>query len=69
MEVELLNKAVAKEFFGGEFRFKKMNFMERFVVKKVAGSDLSIPELDTSQDISKLSDTNINRFVKLLNAE
>jgi len=63
---ELLNRAIAKEFFGGEFRFQKMNLLERFVVKKVTNADKSIPPIDTTKDISKLSEININRFVELI---
>jgi len=65
--LDLLNHAVAKEFFGGEFQFKKMGFIERFVVKKVTNADKSIPQIDTSKDISKLSDLSINRLAQLVN--
>lgn len=34
---ELLDSAVVSECFGGVFNFIKMNFVERLVVKKVAG--------------------------------
>lgn len=36
---ELLSVAVAKESFGGEYDFKKMNFLERFIIRKISGSD------------------------------
>ncbi|MCJ7689562.1 MAG: flavodoxin domain-containing protein [Clostridiaceae bacterium] len=55
---ELLTNAVAKESFGGEFIFKKMNFFERFIVKKISKSD---------KDISKISKENINKFAQLIN--
>ncbi|OGF44688.1 MAG: hypothetical protein A2452_07850 [Candidatus Firestonebacteria bacterium RIFOXYC2_FULL_39_67] len=34
--VELYDKAAAKDYFGGIFDFTKLNFIERFIVKKVA---------------------------------
>lgn len=55
---ELLKKATAKEVFGGEFIFKKMNFFERFIIKKVA---------KTTADTSAFSEESINRFVELMN--
>lgn len=54
----LLSVAVAKECFGGEFILGKMNFIERFIVKKVAKTD---------KDISAILDENIERFAKSLN--
>lgn len=64
---ELLSNAAVKECFGGEFRFKKMNMIERFIVKMVSKSDKSGTALDTSKDISLISDESINRFVQLMN--
>jgi len=55
---ELLTNAVAKEYFGGEFIFKKMNFFERFIVKKVSKTD---------KDKSTVSKESINRFAQLIN--
>ena len=54
---ELLTNAIAKEYFGGEVIFKKMNFFEKFVMKKVAKTD---------KDVSKLLEDNINKFAKLI---
>jgi menaquinone-dependent protoporphyrinogen oxidase len=42
----LRRHATAQGLFGGEFRFDKMNFLERMVVKKVSGSSQSISEID-----------------------
>jgi len=36
---ELIETAVCKMCFGGGYNFKKMNFMERMIIKKVTGSD------------------------------
>lgn len=55
---ELTEKAVVKEHFGAEVTFKKMNFFERFIMKKITKSD---------KDISKISDENISRFANLIN--
>lgn len=55
---KLLNAAVAKEHFGGEFIFKNMNFMERFIVKKVSNID---------KDMSNILQENINKFAQLVN--
>ncbi|MBA1334923.1 MAG: Flavodoxin [Firmicutes bacterium] len=55
---ELLSNAVAKEYFGGEFIFKKMNALDRFIVKKVSKTD---------KDISNILEDNINRFSQLMN--
>ena len=55
---ELLDKAIAKEFFGGEFVFSRMNFLERFIVKKIA---------KINSDTSNILEENINRFAELIN--
>ncbi|WP_461612663.1 flavodoxin domain-containing protein [Clostridium sp. Marseille-QA1073] len=55
---ELLTHASAVGYFGGEFIFKNMNTLERFIVKKVA---------KTNKDISNISEENINKFAKLIN--
>lgn len=56
---ELLRSAAAKDYFGGEFIFKKMNFMERMIVKKVSKID---------KDTSNILEDNISRFAQLINA-
>lgn len=50
---ELLEQAVAKGYFGGEFNFEKMNFIERSIIKKIAKVD---------ESISKISEENIAEF-------
>lgn len=52
---ELLDAAVCKECFGGEYDFNKMNFMERTIIKKISGSD---------KNQSRLNEENINYFVE-----
>ncbi|MTI47074.1 flavodoxin domain-containing protein [Sporosalibacterium faouarense] len=54
----LVDNAVAKGFFGGEFIFKKLNFMERFIVKKVS---------KVEKDTSNISEEEISRFAKEIN--
>jgi len=56
---ELIKDAVVKEYFGGEFIFKKMNFMERLIVKKVSNID---------SDTSNLSINKIEEFANKFNA-
>lgn len=55
---ELLSKAVAKGYFGGEVIFSKMNFFERFIIKKVCKTD---------KDMSNILDENINKFAQMMN--
>lgn len=55
---ELLDKAVVKSFFGGEFIFNKMNFLDRFIAKKVSKTDT---------DMSNILYENINRFAESMN--
>lgn len=54
---ELINHASAIGIFGGEFNFEKMNFLERFIVKKIAKIDKSV---------SKIYEENITEFVDIL---
>jgi menaquinone-dependent protoporphyrinogen oxidase len=55
---ELLEAAVAKEYFGGEFLVTKMNSIDRMIVKKVAKTD---------RDVSKILADRIDSFAKLMN--
>lgn len=55
---ELLTHAAVKESFGGEFILKKMNPLERFIVKIVS---------KTEKDVSAISEENINKFAQLMN--
>jgi menaquinone-dependent protoporphyrinogen oxidase len=54
---ELLTSAVVKDYFGGEFNFEKMNFMDKFITKKVA-------KIDT--DVSNIHEDKINQFAKTM---
>ena len=55
---ELLTNSVAWDYFGGEFIFKKMGFMDRFIVKRVSKIE---------QDTSSISESKINKFAKTMN--
>jgi menaquinone-dependent protoporphyrinogen oxidase len=63
---ELLESAVIKESFGGEFRFGKMNMMEKLAVKMVSKAEKD-PISDMKQNISRLSYENINKFADAMN--
>lgn len=56
---ELLEIAEVKEYFGGEFSFEKMNFMEKMIIKKIA---------KTSSNISNIQEDNIKKFVQAMNS-
>lgn len=70
---ELLAHAVAKESFGGEFRFKEMSFIEKTITKVVskmlAKTDNKFNNLDMRKDISMVSEENIIKLAKLMNNE
>lgn len=55
----LLNKAIAKECFGGAFIFKKMNFFEKFIIKRITKS---------SDDMMKNEEENIDKFAEKFNS-
>lgn len=55
---DLREHAAASGLFGGEFDFAKMNFLQRAIVRKVAGIDRSV---------SKVKPENIRRFAAALN--
>ncbi|WP_066890996.1 flavodoxin domain-containing protein [Clostridium nigeriense] len=55
---ELIDTAIIKESFGGEFNFFKMNFFERFIVKKIA---------KVSSDKSNILTENISKFARTIN--
>ncbi len=56
---ELINIAAVKGHFGGEFIFDKMNFMEKFIVKKVS---------KVSSNKSNILKDNIHKFAQAMNA-
>ena len=64
---ELLARAITKEFFGGEFQFKKMKLSEKLIVKMVSKADKNRPALDTSKDVSTISEQTIIKFASSMN--
>ena len=57
---ELLKAAVAKEFFGGEVNIDQMNFLEKFIMKKVA---------NVTTNLSKIREDKIMDFAKVMNTQ
>lgn len=55
---ELLDRAAAKETFGGEFIFKKMKAIDRFIAKKISKAD---------QDVSAILHERIEKFAEAMN--
>lgn len=66
---ELSNVAKSKASFGGEFRFNKMNAMERFIIKKVTKSDEKYADVDLSKGLSQIDVDSIEAFARLMNAQ
>ena len=58
-EPELLEHAITSDYFGGEFQMSKMNFIDRFIVKKVS---------KVESDTSSLRLDQIHQFAEILNA-
>jgi len=56
---ELRTHAAVAGLFGGEFDFDKMNFLQRAIVKKVAG---------ITESVSKIKKDNIHQFAAALNS-
>lgn len=56
---ELIDIAVVKKHLGGEYIFDKMNFFERFIVKKIA---------KVSSNQSNILNDNIHKFAKTMNS-
>ena len=54
---DLMAVCVAKGFFGGECNYEKMNFLEKFIMKKITGS---------KQSQSRVAEDNITRFAGLM---
>lgn len=68
---ELISTAAAVSIFGGEFKFKEMNFLEkaaiRMVSKELSKDDPSMAVIDMKKDMSMLNWDNINKFIELMN--
>ena len=55
---ELRTHAAVTGLFGGEFNFDRMNFIQRAIIKKIAG---------TTENVSKIKKDNIHQFAATLN--
>jgi len=55
--LELSKSAVNQCFLGGEFLFEKMNFFEKFIIKRIA---------KTSENVSAIKYDNLEMFVKII---
>ncbi len=55
---ELLEVAIAKDYFGGAFAINKMSFMDKLIAKVIA---------KTNKDTSKILNESINKFSGLMN--
>ena len=55
------------KFLGGEFRFKRMNFVERLMVKMVTKGDKNLPSIDMSKDLSAISEEKILKLARIMN--
>jgi menaquinone-dependent protoporphyrinogen oxidase len=54
---QLIEHTDARGFFGGEFNFEKMNFIERFIVKKIA---------KVTESVSNVKEDNIIDFINTM---
>lgn len=62
---ELLENAKACAYFGGEFNFQKMNFLEKMIIKKVAHVEETTSNINhaTIRDFSQKMDRIFNPFL------
>lgn len=54
----LRTHARSKKIMGGEFLFEKMNFVEKALVRKIAGVNESVSKIDESEIISMVEEMN-----------
>ncbi|MEG0309209.1 MAG: flavodoxin domain-containing protein [Clostridium sp.] len=59
---EILDAAKIKESFGGAFKFSKMNFFEKMIIKMIAKKDENIGTVDGKKDIYKIDQEAISKF-------
>ncbi|MBE6071107.1 MAG: flavodoxin [Clostridium butyricum] len=68
---EILDKALIIKDVGGAFYFSKMNFFEKFIIKKIAKSDglkdKSDNAIDGKNDVDLINDDNIKDFCNAIN--
>lgn len=69
-DADFISQLIAKCFCGGEYQFSKMNFVERFMIKKItqAGAKKGQCEAaDGKTDITDIQYKNIKTFAKQVN--
>lgn len=64
---EILEHAKIKENFGGAFKFSKMNFFEKKIIKVITKKDKTIGLVDGKTDIYRLDENAINNFALVMN--
>lgn len=63
---EILEVAKVKGSFGGEFKFSKMNFLEKIIIKMITKNDKSLGKVDGKSDINKINEDSIKSFAQAL---
>lgn len=63
---EILEAAVVKSNFGGGFKFSKMNFFEKNIIKMIAKKDKDLGEIDGKSDISMINEEAIKKFAEAM---
>ncbi len=56
----LSNHALSKKVVGGEFIIEKMNFIEKFLVKKISGVSQTISKIDENRVVELVSELSLN---------
>lgn len=64
---EILEHAKIKENFGGGFKFSKMNFFEKKIIKVITKKDTSKGVIDGKTDIYRIDEEAINKFALMMN--
>lgn len=67
----LLDNSIVTGYFGGEFNFTKMNFIEKNIIKMVAktlnNDEEKFQSLDMKKDVSMIEIDKINKFAEVIN--
>lgn len=66
---EVLDATKVKENLGGEFKFSKMNFFEKKIIKVISKKDPSLVAVDGKTDIYKIDEDEINKFAIAIGKE
>lgn len=63
---ELLKSSKIVASFGGEFKFSKMNFFEKTIIKIIAKNDPKLGKVDGKSDINKINENIIEDFSRIM---